>query len=106
MVSDGSGRCPSHQRAKYKVHKAKVTEDYKERNRFYQRSVWKQARGAHLQSEPLCRTCRETGKLVSGSIVDHVVAIADGGAELDDSNLQTLCTSCHNKKTGRERKHI
>lgn len=32
-------------------------------------------------------------------VVDHIVPIKKGGAELDESNLQPLCHSCHNKKT-------
>lgn len=31
--------------------------------------------------------------------VDHVVPVARGGAELDASNLQSLCHPCHSRKT-------
>lgn len=30
---------------------------------------------------------------------DHVVPIADGGARLDEANLQPLCKGCHSRKT-------
>jgi 5-methylcytosine-specific restriction protein A len=30
--------------------------------------------------------------------VDHIVPLEDGGTD-DDANLQTLCASCHGKKT-------
>jgi 5-methylcytosine-specific restriction enzyme A len=35
-------------------------------------------------------------------VVDHVKAIKDGGARLDWSNLQSLCTACHNRKTAED----
>lgn len=31
--------------------------------------------------------------------VDHIVEIARGGAALEYTNLQTLCTQCHRAKT-------
>lgn len=37
-------------------------------------------------------------------IVDHVVELKDGGAELSPDNSMSLCRSCHNKKTAREKK--
>lgn len=32
-------------------------------------------------------------------IGDHIVERKDGGAELDENNVQLLCISCHNTKT-------
>lgn len=43
---------------------------------------------------PACAVC---GRFASQ--VDHIVPIADGGRMYDESNLQSLCTSCHSKKT-------
>ncbi|QDY69318.1 HNH endonuclease [Qingshengfaniella alkalisoli] len=42
-----------------------------------------------------CVTCGNRGRLE----VDHIVAIRDGGAPYDLSNLQTLCVRCHSRKT-------
>ena len=44
-----------------------------------------------------CETCQSTGRLE----VDHVVAVADGGAETID-NAQVLCRTCHVAKTTRD----
>ena len=41
-----------------------------------------------------CETCQSTGRLE----VDHVVAVADGGAETIE-NAQVLCRTCHVAKT-------
>ena len=41
--------------------------------------------------------------------VDHIVALCNGGAMWDESNLQVLCNECHKKKTKKdlsERKRI
>ena len=32
-------------------------------------------------------------------VVDHIIPIKMGGSELEESNLQTLCIDCNNKKT-------
>lgn len=101
---DHPGFCEKHRREAFRIQKKIVSKDYKERNRFYQRTAWKNVRTLQLQLEPLCRKCRAAGKLIAASIVDHITAIADGGAELDLDNLQSLCASCHNTKTRSESK--
>jgi 5-methylcytosine-specific restriction protein A len=96
---DKPGFCDKHRREEFKVQKQFVTDDYKERNRFYQRIAWKNVRALQLQLEPLCRLCRSNGKLIAATVVDHRTPIAEGGAELDLDNLQSLCSPCHNAKT-------
>ena len=39
------------------------------------------------------------GVIASATDVDHIVPIADGGAPLDQANLQSLCHECHSRKT-------
>jgi 5-methylcytosine-specific restriction protein A len=48
---------------------------------------------------------RALGYKARGSLweLDHVVPLIDGGSH-EDSNLQTLCTPCHKKKTAEEAK--
>lgn len=48
----------------------------------------------------LCRSCRRY-YYPHEVQVDHVVALADGGFDVD-TNLQVLCTRCHREKTTRE----
>jgi 5-methylcytosine-specific restriction endonuclease McrA len=43
--------------------------------------------------EPFCAECGRPG-----AVADHIVPIEAGGADLDMSNLQTLCNACHNRK--------
>jgi 5-methylcytosine-specific restriction endonuclease McrA len=47
-------------------------------------------------------TCRDCGRVCSNkreAHADHVVAISQGGARYDLANGQTLCVSCHARKT-------
>lgn len=96
------GYCDAHRRAVYKAQKRVVKIDYVERNRFYQRKAWKDARAAQLQREPLCRNHKRLGQLVEGTHVDHVIPIEFGGDPYDKNNLQTMCKPCHEAKTRRD----
>lgn len=44
-----------------------------------------------------CQLC-PTDRPTPGAVVDHIVPIVNGGTD-DMSNLQLLCTPCHNAKT-------
>jgi 5-methylcytosine-specific restriction endonuclease McrA len=45
-----------------------------------------------------CRVCGTRARRQQLE-VDHIREIARGGASLDYDNLQTLCKSCHRRKT-------
>ena len=61
-------------------------------------SRWERVRLQHLMDEPLCRHCaeRDDWVVVAADVVDHIIPIAVAPERrLDDSNLQSLCHSCH-----------
>ena len=63
---------------------------------------WKATRrDVLLRDNSQCQSC---GALVMGRAahIDHIVTKAQGGSDLP-SNLQTLCSSCHSRKTSKER---
>jgi 5-methylcytosine-specific restriction protein A len=60
---------------------------------------WERVRAMHLAAEPLCRMCQQAGRISAAVLVDHITPINDGGARLDDDNLQSLCRRCHDQKT-------
>ncbi len=60
----------------------------------------------------MARLIRERGRVCQGVgcgrtntrlFGDHVVELQDGGAELDPSNVQLMCGSCHTRKTAAAR---
>ena len=63
---------------------------------------WRKARKEHLQREPICRLCLGSGRTTAGSVVDHITPHR-GDQQLfwDRTNWQTLCVTCHCRKTGR-----
>ncbi|MEG1805282.1 MAG: HNH endonuclease signature motif containing protein [Clostridia bacterium] len=89
-------------------HKKLVDKKYNayERNkvsqRFYQSSEWKALRRLKLNQSPLCEECLRNGKLNKATICDHIKPIANGGEPLNIANLQSLCWSCHSRKSATE----
>lgn len=61
---------------------------------------WKRLRGDQLLAEPFCRECARRGARRRATDVDHI-RDHKGDWELftDRSNLQSLCHSCHSRKT-------
>ncbi|GHU37769.1 HNH endonuclease [Clostridia bacterium] len=66
-----------------------------ESNKRYGRS-WKETRAAFLQVHPLCELCKADGKLTPATLVHHEHKVSEGGGN-EWSNLQALCTVCHNR---------
>ena len=69
---------------------------------FYQSKQSRILRNYYIQKNPLCESCKRRGKVKGGQVVDHITPINMGGHKTDLSNLQSLCTSCHNSKSGKE----
>ena len=66
-------------------------------------SQWQRLRIQILKRDDhLCQLCLGSGKMTRASHVDHIIPKAQGG---DDAfiNLQSLCPTCHQRKTGAER---
>ncbi len=63
---------------------------------------WTRLRRWFLARHPLCAHCLADGRTTTATEVDHVQPLRDGGARLDQTNLQALCKSCHSRKTARE----
>lgn len=56
-------------------------------------SAWARIRAEHLRLQPTCCSCGRPG-----AHVDHIQPRAQGGSD-EHANLQTLCASCHSRKT-------
>ena len=87
---------------KHKKESNKIYNQYKrdELSRtFYRTPRWIETRKRKLQISPFCEECYKRGTVVTGKIVDHIIPIKDGGEPYDMNNLQTLCWSCHSRKS-------
>jgi 5-methylcytosine-specific restriction enzyme A len=72
---------------------------YKDRERFqrwYQSANWQRLRLIVLAENPFCVGC----KVEIATEVDHIVPLSENISLANDiDNLQSLCSSCHKKKT-------
>lgn len=78
--------------------KASAADDgHSARQRLYRSRAWRNFAAQVRADEPTCRSCDAPTQ-----VVDHIVAIADGGHVWDRTNIQGLCRPCHNTKSQRE----
>lgn len=97
IIAYGDKHCSLHVTKNILKDSTKFYDKYKRdqsRSKFYHSTQWKNIRKIKLMRDPLCVWCGELGQ-----IVDHIEEISDGGSATCIDNLQTLCKSCHNKKT-------
>ena len=62
---------------------------------------WQRLRLMQLARHPLCKHCQDAGIITAATEVDHILARRAGGSDAM-ANLQSLCKSCHSKKTAAE----
>jgi hypothetical protein len=77
----------------------------KERSKLYDTQRWREHRLHFLQSNPLCVHCSMKGKVTAANVVDHIIPVRvdDSINFFDSDNHQSLCESCHNRKSQTER---
>lgn len=63
---------------------------------------WQKARLAYLGRHPLCAHCEQAGLVTLAQVVDHIIPHKGNSLLFWDmeSNWQSLCKPCHDKKTG------
>ena len=97
------GWCPKHR----PKHTRRTSAEY---HSWYGKPIWtKRLRPEQLAREPFCRTCAakyppsDPRHRTRATVVDHVVPFR-GSWELfvDPRNHQSLCKSCHDRKTAQE----
>lgn len=89
-------------------HKKEMNKQYNQHERdlfsktFYSSPKWREVRKRKLQQQPFCEECKRNGTIIKATIVDHIVPIKQGGQPYDMNNLQSLCWSCHSRKSVKE----
>lgn len=69
----------------------------------YGTPTWKHLRSEQLLREPWCRECARRGIRRRATDVDHIRDHkGDWTVFSDEANLQSLCHSCHSRKTAAE----
>ncbi len=86
------GYCPTHRRERDKQRRTTMRGGHLQNNK-----RWRIVRMRVLRRNPRCVVCGGPA-----TIADHIVAVEDGGALYDETNLQSMCASCHSRKTNRE----
>lgn len=95
LVPDGQRYC--------EVHKAQHNNDRDNASKRGYNSRWQKARKAFLHANPLCKYCKDNGKYVEATVVDHIIPHrGDQKLFWDRNNWQPLCKKCHDEKTWRE----
>jgi len=102
LVNAGEGRyCPEHAR----IHQQRYDAQRGTAARRGYGARWRKIRERKLNRDPLCEDpygVHDTGgAVVEATEVDHKVPKRDGGSDRME-NLQSLCKSCHSRKTALE----
>ncbi|WP_069648969.1 HNH endonuclease [Caloranaerobacter ferrireducens] len=99
--------CPELTEGRYcEKHQKEETKKYNRSRKYkklYNSSRWQRLRKKVLTKHPLCVECEKAGRLTTATVVDHIIPHrGDEDLFWDEDNLQSLCKSCHDKKTARE----
>ena len=67
---------------------------------------WKRAAAVYRAEHTVCVSCEKAGRVTPAECVDHVRPHkGDDNLFWDERNWQSLCWSCHSKKTRSENGH-
>ena len=92
------GYCPAHKPKKT------ARRESAEWHSWYSKPIWTdELRPAQLLREPFCRECAKKGLRTRATVVDHITSFRGFWALfVDPNNHQSLCKSCHDRKTALE----
>lgn len=94
--------CPNLTYGRYcDVHKQEENKRYETYDRDgitkkYYGHAWEKVRKRYVKTHPICEMCFKEGIISPVEHVHHIVPLKEGGTN-DESNLMSLCKSCHSK---------
>ena len=93
LAVEGSQYCAEHTKAERdRYNRYERAADI---NKKYGRA-WKRIRDRYARAHPLCEMCLKEGRMTPVEEVHHILPISQGGNHRE-SNLMSLCQSCHTK---------
>lgn len=97
------GPCAKHARARDLARGSAIERGYDRRWADYSRRWlalhrWCGER-ADFRQHPEHSTCTRDGNQTRADVTDHIRPMRAGGARYDPANHQSLCTTCHGRKT-------
>ena len=102
LIEAGERFCPRHKQPTSEYEKKRNSINSKVYN-----TTWRKLRRVKLNNNPLCEICLAKGNVVQAGEVDHVKPVKEyPELMLCLKNLQSLCVTCHSKKTREENKKI
>jgi 5-methylcytosine-specific restriction protein A len=92
----GSSYCAEHQQST--AHDYDAARRNEAEHLLYKTAQWSAVRRHYLDAHPLCEECEKAGRVTAATMVHHRVPIRDDpGLAFNESNLESLCASCHNE---------
>ena len=91
LVDQKERYCSYHKKIINKLYALK-----RENKDYYSQTKWRKIRKNFLEKYTYCFYC---GKIATE--VDHIIPLSKSGTN-DEWNLQSLCKSCHSRKTAKE----
>lgn len=73
-----------------------------EHQRLYNTSRWRKLRQAQLIVQPFCEECLRANVYMEATEADHVERHLGDPRKFYGGRLQSLCASCHSRKTASE----
>lgn len=100
-IRDG-GRCDDHKRERWQRQRCKKDPA---KDKFYSSSAWRKLRAWFMNQHSICQGSLPGGRKCrsKGTECDHIQPIElRPDLALNQGNLQSLCKSCHSRKTAGE----
>ncbi len=94
-------RAPIHKPSYWKPRPPRVDDREQAHDRGYDWR-WRRFRLAFLREHPLCAECERNGMVQPATVVDHIEPHRGDRTKFwQTGNHQSLCATCHNRKTAR-----
>ena len=93
LTDHKSGYCEEH-RKDMQQHYERFARGYNHRERYG--GAWKKIRDKYIKAHPLCERCIAEKRATVATLVHHKMPLTNGGTN-DESNLMSLCVSCHER---------